>query len=110
RAVAVPMALLRLGGQAAEFVGWAILARRLGTSAFGDVAIAFLLARYAGLVADWGASFRGARDVAARGRHGSVHAYVRKRSLIAAGLGLGAALLAITIGYTVARQFTVDSI
>ncbi|MEY2448938.1 MAG: hypothetical protein QOH79_2414 [Acidimicrobiaceae bacterium] len=89
------MALLRLTGQAFEFAGWALLARRLGTSAFGDLAVAFLLARYAGLIADWGASFRGARDVAAAGRHGSVAAFVQKRRRTAIVLSVAAVVVAV---------------
>jgi O-antigen/teichoic acid export membrane protein len=98
RSVAVPMAFLRLGGQALEFVGWIVFARRLGTSGYGTLAVAFLVARYAGLVADWGASFRGARDVAADGRHGSIRRYVRKRAWAATGLALAGASLAIVLG------------
>jgi len=89
------MAVLRLSGQAAEFVGWVVLARRLGTSAYGQLAVAFLIARYAGLVADWGASFRGARDVAADGRHGSIRQYVRKRTRTSILLALGAVAVAL---------------
>src|SRR3954465_3877893 len=55
RATTLPYLALRGGGQAAEFVGWVILARRLGTEAFGELAVAALACRYAGLVADWGA-------------------------------------------------------
>ena len=46
RSVAVPMAFLRLGGQALEFLGWIIFARKLGTSGYGTLAVAFLVARY----------------------------------------------------------------
>jgi O-antigen/teichoic acid export membrane protein len=91
------MAALRLSGQAFEFAGWALLARRLGTSAFGDLAVAFLLARYAGLIADWGASFRGARDVAAEGRHGSIGAFVRKRRRTAIVLAALAAIVTVAL-------------
>ncbi len=96
RSVAVPLAALRLTGQAAEFAGWVVLARRLGSGTFGEVSVAFLLARYAGLVADWGASFRGARDVAAAGRHGSVRGYVRKRTCASVVLTLAAGIVALT--------------
>lgn len=91
RAVAVPYTALRLGGQAAEFLGWVILARRLGATAFGELSIAFLACRYAGIVADWGATMRGPRDVAADGRQGSVRVYVRTRTALALGLAAVAA-------------------
>ncbi len=45
--------------------------------------------------------------MASKGRHGSVHAYVRKRSLLAAGLGLGGALLAVAIGQAELAPFAV---
>lgn len=57
---------LRLFGQALEVVGWIVLAHRLQLGAFGELSIAFLIARYLGLVADWGASLRGPRDVAGK--------------------------------------------
>jgi O-antigen/teichoic acid export membrane protein len=98
RSIFLPLAFLRLTGQAAEFIGWVIFARRLGTSAFGDLSIAFLVARYLGLIADWGASFRGARDVAANGRYGSVAGYVRKRTRTAIALSLGAAAIPLLLG------------
>src|SRR5207248_95248 len=97
RSVALPMAALRLGGQAFEFAGWALLARRLGASAYGDLAVAFLVARYAGLIADWGASFRGARDVAAAGRHGSISHFVRKRRRTAIILTIAAVIAAVVL-------------
>lgn len=55
---------LRLLGQGAEFLALALLARRLGPSEFGQLAVGYLACRYAGLVADWGASIAGTRDVA----------------------------------------------
>jgi len=95
RGVAVPYTLLRLGGQAAEFLGWVVLARGLGASAFGELSIAFLACRYAGIVADWGATMRGPRDVAAEGRQGSVRAYVRTRTALA--LSLAAVAIAVMV-------------
>ena len=64
RRIAGPLFLLRAAGQGFEFLGWVILARRLGASTLGVLSIAFLIARYAGLLADWGASIGGPRDVA----------------------------------------------
>lgn len=98
RSVALPLALLRLSGQALEFAGWVVLARRLGTSTVGELAVGFLIARYVGLVADWGASFRGARDVAADGRHGSVRHYVRKRTRTSIALAALAVAVAFAVG------------
>lgn len=91
------MVLLRLGGQGLEFVAWIVFARRLGSSAFGDLVVPFLIARYAGLFADWGASFRGARDVAAEGRHGSIGRFVRRRTQASLGLGASGVLLALAV-------------
>lgn len=64
RRIAGPLFLFRAIGQGLEFLGWVILARRLGASTLGVLSMAFLIARYAGLLADWGASIGGPRDVA----------------------------------------------
>lgn len=95
--VAIPYSALRLGGQAGEFAGWVFLARQIGTSAFGELSIVFLLCRYAGIVADWGAAMRGPRDVADP-RRGSIHAYVRLRARIAFGLAAAGAILLVAFG------------
>ena len=84
--MAVPLTLLRLGGQGAEFLGWVVLARHLGATSFGRVSVAFLVCRYAGLVADWGAAFRGARDLAAAAPTAEVSALLRLRFRIAIAL------------------------
>jgi len=91
RSVAVPYTALRVGGQASEFLGFLILARRLEPSGFGQLSIAFLVCRYAGLIGDWGALTRGSRDVAASGRHGSPAAFVRHRTLVTVVMTLVAA-------------------
>ena len=44
RSTTLPYLSLRGAGQAAEFVGWIVLARRLGTTAFGELARAGFLA------------------------------------------------------------------
>jgi len=75
-----PLLVLRVFGQAAEFAGWVVLARRLGAASFGQVAVAFLVCRYAGLVADWGASLRGVIDVSAERDAASILALVRRRT------------------------------
>ena len=86
RAVTGPLLAIRLFGQAAEFVGWVVLARRLGAHDFGRLAVAFLVCRYAGLVADWGASLRGVLDVAGDRGAGVVRALVRRRSTVTCAL------------------------
>src|SRR5205823_10813833 len=90
--LALPRLLLRVGGQGTEFVAWVVFARRLGTADFGRLSVAFLLCRYGGLVADWGASVRGPRDVAADRDPAVIHALARRRTT--AALALSAAFLA----------------
>jgi O-antigen/teichoic acid export membrane protein len=60
-------------------VGWVILARRLGAHAFGILAVAALVCRYGGLIADWGASISGPREVAQGDMSGAVAALDRRR-------------------------------
>lgn len=91
--VTTPMAGLRMAGQGMEFAGWALLARQLGTTGFGGLSVAFLVARYAGLVADWGAAMRGSRDVAGGSR--GVNALIRQRA--GTGVALGAVFVAGTL-------------
>jgi O-antigen/teichoic acid export membrane protein len=74
-----PYLALKGAGQATEFVGWVILARRLGTSSFGVLAVATLVCRYGGLITDWGASLSGVRDVAQGSHPGAVRALERRR-------------------------------
>jgi O-antigen/teichoic acid export membrane protein len=96
RRVGLPFTVLRVAGQGAEFVGFVVLARRLGAADFGRLSVAFLLCRYAGLVADWGASVRGVRDVAAGDRPEAIHALARRRFLVT--LVLGSTYLVVTAG------------
>lgn len=96
RRVVGPVVLLRGFGQAAEFVGFVFLARHLGTASFGRLAVAFLVSRYAGLVADWGASVRGARDVAVQSDPAAIHSLVRLRYLLSAGLSV--AFVGVVLG------------
>ncbi|MCU1496688.1 MAG: polysaccharide biosynthesis protein [Acidimicrobiales bacterium] len=101
RATTLPYLVLRGGGQAAEFVGWLVLARRLGSTSFGELAVGVLVCRYGGLLADWGASIRGVRDVAG-GRHaGTMRRLNRRRSVTTAVLA--ATYVAVTLGLGVAR-------
>jgi O-antigen/teichoic acid export membrane protein len=88
RRIAGPLFFLRAAGQGLEFIGWVLLARRLGTSEFGVLSVAFLLARYAGLVADWGASIGGSREVARDDSNWSMtSALIRRRRTVAIALG-----------------------
>jgi O-antigen/teichoic acid export membrane protein len=88
RRIAGPLFVLRAAGQVLEFIGWVLLARRLGTSEFGVLSVAFLLARYAGLVADWGASIGGSREVARDDSNWSMtSALIRRRRTAAIVLG-----------------------
>ncbi len=57
----------RVVAQALELGVWLVLARRLGASGVGVLAVAMVLLRLGGLVGDWGAAFRGAREVASHG-------------------------------------------
>jgi O-antigen/teichoic acid export membrane protein len=91
-----PYLLLRGGGQAAEFLGWVVLARRLGTDVFGTLTVAVLVCRYGGVVADWGASIRGVREIAERRSPGGIRALDRRRRQSTAVLA-GLYLLAITL-------------
>ncbi|MBK9181330.1 MAG: hypothetical protein IPM45_17525 [Acidimicrobiales bacterium] len=75
----VPLVTLRILGQAAEFLAFVIFARRLGTTEFGQLSMAFLVCRYAGMVADWGAAVRGVRDVAGDRSAGQIAALLKRR-------------------------------
>ncbi len=77
----------RGSAQALEFVAWVVFARRLGAEAVGVLAVVAVTARLLGLVGDWGAGWRGPRDVAAHGRRSDVVVgLVRRRELVSAGL------------------------
>ena len=77
----MPLTLVRGGSQAVELVAWVVFARRLGATSFGELSVAFLIARWFGLVADWGAAQYGSRDVAA-GAHAEVgHLQVRRTEI-----------------------------
>ncbi|MDQ1423334.1 MAG: hypothetical protein QOD72_832 [Acidimicrobiaceae bacterium] len=88
RSTTLPYLVLEGIGQGAEFVGWVLLARRLGAHSFGLLTVAVLVCRYGGLIADWGASIRGVRDVA-DGRHpAAVRALNRRRTRAASVLAV----------------------
>jgi len=87
----------RTGAQAFEFAAWLVLARRLGPDTVGVLAVSMVILRIAGLIGDWGAAFRGAREVAAHGLSSPiVVGLVRRRervSWILAGIWIVGALL-----------------
>lgn len=100
--VALPLAASRAGGQGLEFVGFVLLARHLGTGEFGQLSVAYLICRYAGIVADWGASLQGARDVAigkTAGTAASIRRLVHHRYLVTA------ALVVVYVGATLALGY-----
>ena len=84
--MAGPLTALRLIGQGGEFLAFVVLARRLGTTGFGEVSVAYLICRYGGLLADWGASLKGTRDVAAGHHPDALHELVRRRNIATAVL------------------------
>ena len=84
--VAGPLTALRLIGQGGEFLAFVVLARRLGTTGFGEVTVAYLICRYGGLLADWGASLQGTRDVAAGSHPDALHELVRRRNIATTAL------------------------
>src|SRR2546423_5694874 len=81
-----PILVLRGLGQGLEFAAFVLFARRLGAAEFGRLSVAFLACRYAGLVADWGASIRGARDVAIARHRRAVPGLGRRRHPVTLGL------------------------
>lgn len=97
--VALPLVALRVAGQGGEFAAFVIFARRLGTAPFGRLAVAFLICRYAGLVADWGASVRGPRDVVAPTTVDEVGALARRRELATAVLVAGYVVVTLAMGH-----------
>jgi len=99
REVVAPLAVLRAAGQALEFLGFIVLARRLGTADFGVLSVAFLVCRYGGLIADWGASLKGARDVAAGSGHEDIHALVRRREIVSVLLALAYVVAVVALGF-----------
>jgi O-antigen/teichoic acid export membrane protein len=96
RTTALPMAATRVVGLGGEFVTFALLARDLGPGGFGRVSAAFVVARYLGIVADWGATLGGSRLLATADPDWSrIRKLVRWR--LAVSLGLAAAL-AVVLG------------
>ena len=93
----MPFLLLRLAGQGGEFVAFVLLARALAPSEFGRLSVGFLVARYLGLVADWGASIRGARDVARGSDDAAIGALIRRRTVTSIALAAAFAVIATAL-------------
>lgn len=91
---------VRLLGQALEFLGWVVLARQLQAEALGEVTVAFLLCRYAGLLADWGARYRGVREVAAGAPLTSLAPLLVRRERLVAVLAVAVTGVAVAGGQT----------
>lgn len=80
--------VLRLVGQALEFLAWVLLARRLPGQTLGDLTVVFLACRYGGLIADWGARYSGMRDIAAGLPLAGILPLLRRRERLTAGLAV----------------------
>ena len=86
----------RVAAQGLEFGAWVLLARELGASGVGVLAVASIIARMLGLIGDWGAAFRGPRDVVVAGRDSPlVRALVRRRQVVSVTL---TALMLLGVG------------
>lgn len=73
--------MVRGGSQAVELLAWVLFARRLGATEFGELSVAFLVARWFGLVADWGAAQYGSREVAAGATAEVAHLQARRTEI-----------------------------
>ncbi len=72
----------RVLSQAFEFALWVVAVNRLTLAEAGVLAVALLAARYAGFLADWGATFTGSREVAQHGdSSGGVATLLRRREI-----------------------------
>jgi O-antigen/teichoic acid export membrane protein len=90
--------MLRVCGQAGEFAAFVVLTRQLSPHDFGRLSVAFLVARYLGLISDWGASVRGARDVARGDDPRSLNALIVRRTRVSLALSAAFALGAVLLG------------
>jgi O-antigen/teichoic acid export membrane protein len=88
---------LRILAQGSEFGAWILLAHRLPIHTLGELAIAYLVCRYAGLIGDLASPFAGVRAVARRDPPPDIAALVVMRERLSAALVLltGAGLLLI---------------
>lgn len=98
RRAGLPFLVLRVVGQAGELLAFVFIARQLAPAQFGRLSIAFLFARYLSLIADWGASIRGARDVARGDDAASIDALIRRRMTATAALSVVFALVTGIVG------------
>lgn len=80
--------MLRLAGQALEFLAWVLLARRLPGQTLGDLTVVFLACRYGGLIADWGARYSGMRDIAAGLPLAGILPLLRRRERLTVGFAI----------------------
>jgi O-antigen/teichoic acid export membrane protein len=87
----------RVLGQGLEFLAFVLFARELGPTDFGALAVAFLVARYVGLLADWGAASGGARDIARDPDEAHLAAFLRQRTLSGAVGALAFVAVAATL-------------
>lgn len=69
---------------AVELVAWLLFARTLGAADYGRLSVAFLAARWLGLVSDWGAAQHGSRDVAGGDIDAVAHLQIRRTEVTAA--------------------------
>ncbi len=98
----------RILAQGLEFGAWVILARRLGTAGVGTLAVASIIARMLGLVSDWGAAFRGPRDVVIAGRDSDlVRALVRRRQIVSVVLASGMLIGVLVSGHATVAPLVV---
>lgn len=97
RRIAGPYTVLRVSGQGLEFLAFVVFARSLGTAEFGVLSVGYLVARYAALVADWGVSVRGPRDVV-HASEDTITMLVRHRERVSTILTLAFAAGCLAIG------------
>jgi O-antigen/teichoic acid export membrane protein len=90
--VSAPFVVLRVVSQGSEFLAWVVVARALTTAEVGTLAMAYLVCRYAGIAADWGAPFVGVRLVAKSPDDPDVAGLQRFREVLSLGLAATLAL------------------
>lgn len=78
---------IRLAAQGLELLGWVFLARSFAAADVGELAVALLILRFLGLVADWGAPFGGVRLVARQGASSEIAGLILGRRRLTAGVG-----------------------
>ncbi|MFN8050906.1 MAG: hypothetical protein U0Q22_05695 [Acidimicrobiales bacterium] len=99
---------LRAAGTALEFVGYVILARRLGPGAFGQISVALVIVRFAALLGDSGAGYGGTREVASRGVDSPrVWAWQRNRQIRSVGLAVVFVVACAVSGHVALMPFAI---